>query len=108
MSFTEEMKDKILRGKWIGREEALRLAEEPLEELRQAADEIRRKVCGSGFDLCTIVNAKCGSVPKTAGTVPRAPITGRPVRRVIRCFPHRSCWRMQGAMRSRVFCGIRS
>ncbi len=60
MSFTEEMKDKILRGKWIGREEALRLAEEPLEELRQAADEIRRKVCGSGFDLCTIVNAKCG------------------------------------------------
>ncbi len=60
MSFTEEMRDKILRGKWIGREEALRLAEEPLEELRQAADEIRRKVCGSGFDLCTIVNAKCG------------------------------------------------
>ena len=60
MSFTEAMKDKILRGKWIGREEALRLAEEPLEELRQAADEIRRKVCGSGFDLCTIVNAKCG------------------------------------------------
>lgn len=60
MSFTEEMKDKILRGKWIGREEALRLAEEPLEELRQAADEIRRKVCGNGFDLCTIVNAKCG------------------------------------------------
>lgn len=60
MSFTEEMKDKILRGKWIGRGEALRLAEEPLEELRQAADEIRRKVCGSGFDLCTIVNAKCG------------------------------------------------
>ena len=60
MSLTVEMKDKILRGKWIGREEALRLAEEPLEELRQAADEIRRKVCGSGFDLCTIVNAKCG------------------------------------------------
>ncbi len=60
MSFTEEMKDKILLGEWIGREEALRLAEEPLEELRQAADEIRRKVCGSGFDLCTIVNAKCG------------------------------------------------
>ena len=60
MSFTEEMKDKILRGKGIGREEARRLAEEPLEELRQAADEIRRKVCGSGFDLCTIVNAKCG------------------------------------------------
>lgn len=60
MSFTEEMKDKILRGKWISGQEALRLVEEPLEELRLAADEIRRKVCGSGFDLCTIVNAKCG------------------------------------------------
>ncbi len=60
MSFAEEMKDKILRGKWISGQEALRLAEEPIEELRLAADEIRRKVCGSGFDLCTIVNAKCG------------------------------------------------
>ena len=60
MDFTEEMKDKVLRGEQIDREEALRLSEEPSDRLREAAEEIRRKVCGDGFDLCTIVNAKCG------------------------------------------------
>lgn len=60
MNVTEEMKRKVLDGKEIDRQEALRLAEEPLERLREAAEEIRQKVCGDGFDLCTIVNAKCG------------------------------------------------
>ncbi len=60
MDFTEEMKDKVLRGEQIDREEALRLSEEPSDRLREAAEEIRRKVCGNGFDICTIVNAKCG------------------------------------------------
>ena len=60
MDFIEEMKNKVLRGEQIDREEALRLSEEPSDRLREAAEEIRRKVCGDGFDLCTIVNAKCG------------------------------------------------
>lgn len=60
MSFVDEMKEKVLRGEHIQRQEALRLWEEPLEELKKAADEIREKVCGNGFDLCTIVNGKCG------------------------------------------------
>lgn len=60
MNVTEEMKRKVLEGKEIDRQEALRLAEEPLERLREAAEEIRQKMCGDGFDLCTIVNAKCG------------------------------------------------
>lgn len=60
MNVTEEMKRKVLEGKEIDRQEALWLAEEPLERLREAAEEIRQKVCGDGFDLCTIVNAKCG------------------------------------------------
>ena len=105
MSFTEEMKDKILRGKWIGREEALRLAEEPLEELRQAADEIRRKVCGNGFDLCTIVNAKCGRCSEDCRYCAQSAHYRTACEE---SFPHRSCWRMQGATRSRAFCGIRS
>ena len=49
-----------MRGEQIDREEALRLSEEPSDRLREAAEEIRRKVCGDGFDICTIVNAKCG------------------------------------------------
>lgn len=60
MDFTEKMKNKILRGEWIDRQEALRLAKEPLAGLVEAADKIRKSVCGNGFDLCTIVNAKCG------------------------------------------------
>ena len=60
MDLTEEMKDKVLRGERIDRQEALQLVEEPLDRLREAAEEIRKKVCGDGFDLCTIVNAKCG------------------------------------------------
>lgn len=60
MSFVSEMKEKVLCGEKITRQEALQLAGQPLTELQAAADEIRRKVCGNGFDLCTIVNGKCG------------------------------------------------
>ena len=60
MSFVSQMKEKALRGEWIQRQEALRLMEEPLSELQEAADEIREKVCGNGFDICTIINGKCG------------------------------------------------
>jgi len=60
MSFIEEMKEKALRGERIERQEALRLFREPLSALQEAADEIREKVCGNGFDICTIINGKCG------------------------------------------------
>lgn len=60
MSFVSEMKEKALRGEQIEREEALQLWKEPLGELREAADEIRKKICGNGFDICTIINGKCG------------------------------------------------
>lgn len=60
MEFTEELKQKIYAGDAITREEALALAEEPLDRLAEAANEIREKMCGNRFDMCTIVNAKCG------------------------------------------------
>lgn len=60
MNPVNELKEKILRGKHITREEALSLADAPLQELTSAADEIRRKMCGNGFDICTIINGKCG------------------------------------------------
>ena len=56
----QELKEEIYNGKRIGKEEALFLAEQPLEELSQAADEIRRHFCGDGFDICTIINGKSG------------------------------------------------
>ena len=45
----------------ITRRQALELFESPLKELLSAADDIRRRFCGDGFDLCTIINAKSGS-----------------------------------------------
>lgn len=55
-----ELKNKILNGKQITKEEALTLIDAPLAELTKAADEIRRKMCGNTFDMCTIINGKSG------------------------------------------------
>ena len=60
MSIVSELKKKILDGGQISRDEALKLIDAPLEELCDAADELRKQFCGSSFDICTIVNAKCG------------------------------------------------
>ena len=56
----QELKEEIFNGKRIGKEEALFLADQPLEELSRAADEIRRHFCGDSFDICTIINGKSG------------------------------------------------
>ena len=56
----QKMKQRVLNGELIGKEEALWLAEQPLSELSKAADEIRRHFCGNGFDICTIINGKSG------------------------------------------------
>lgn len=60
MSVVEELKQKIYAGESITRDEALKLIEAPLEELALAANEIRETVCGNRFDMCTIINGKCG------------------------------------------------
>lgn len=61
MSTISELKEKVLNGEQITREEAIQLYNEaPLDELCQAADEIRKKMSGNGFDICTIINGKCG------------------------------------------------
>lgn len=64
MSFTEELKQKIYAGADITRDEALALVNVPLEELTAAANEIRENVCENRFDMCTIVNGKCGRCPE--------------------------------------------
>ncbi len=56
----ELLKQEVLAGYQINKEEALWLSGQPLEELCPAADEIRQKFCGNQFDLCTIINGKSG------------------------------------------------
>lgn len=60
MSIVTEMKEKVQNGGLITREEAIALLEAPLSELQEAANEIRMTMCGNGFDICTIINGKCG------------------------------------------------
>lgn len=56
----EMLKNSIIGGTPIDRQQASELAEVPLEELCGCADEIRRHFCKNGFDICTIINGKCG------------------------------------------------
>ena len=60
MSFVRELGRKVRDGAEATREDALRLYSEPLEEVCDEADAIRRERCGDAFDMCGIVNAKCG------------------------------------------------
>lgn len=60
MSMLQSLKNEIISGKLINKEEALLLLNAPLEELCTAADEIREKLCGNDFDVCTIINGKSG------------------------------------------------
>lgn len=60
MNLVEKLKSKVLAGGEVTREEALGLMDAPLEALSQAADQLREHFCGDRFDLCTIVNSKCG------------------------------------------------
>lgn len=54
------LKDEVLQGKEISKEEALKLVTAPLQDLCSYADEIRKHFCGNTFDMCTIINGKSG------------------------------------------------
>lgn len=57
----KEIRNKVLDGAAISREEADRLAAYPdLDALCDAADQIRRKFVGDKVDSCSIVNARSG------------------------------------------------
>ncbi|QIB70213.1 biotin synthase BioB [Aminipila butyrica] len=61
------LKEQVLQGYHISRDEALALWEaaqqsaQQLEILCTCADDIRQYFCGNHFDICTIINGKCGS-----------------------------------------------
>lgn len=56
-----KLRDKVLGGSQIERQDALNLAKvADLDALCRAADKIRKYFCGDVFDICTIINAKSG------------------------------------------------
>ena len=60
----EKLKNKVLNGGDISRQEAVDLYKENYDELRKAAEEIREHFCQDQFDMCTIINAKSGHCPE--------------------------------------------
>lgn len=56
----EEKKEKVLNEELLTKEEAMELIKTPLEELCNAANDIRKHFCGNAFDICTIINGKSG------------------------------------------------
>ena len=56
--------EKVLNGGTLTKEEAIRLSFADLEPLCQAADRIRRHLCGNAFDMCSIINGKSGKCPE--------------------------------------------
>ncbi len=56
----QKLKEKVLQGGSITREEALFLAEGDLDELSSAANEIREHFSGSDFDMCGVISLKNG------------------------------------------------
>lgn len=60
MTGLKALTEKVLRGEQITKEEAMFLYQQPLTQLCESADEIRRHFCSNQFDLCTIINGKSG------------------------------------------------
>ncbi len=64
IDFIKSIEEKILEGRDISFEEAMKLAkfekEEDLEALYDSANRVREFFCGKEIDLCSIMNAKSG------------------------------------------------
>ena len=55
------LKNKIYGGYKISKEDAISLINTDLSELCKTANEIREHFCKNQFDICTIINGKCGN-----------------------------------------------
>lgn len=60
MNQLTSIKNRVLQGQMINKQEALIVSEAPLAELAAAANEIRAHFCGNAFDICSIINGKSG------------------------------------------------
>ena len=60
VNFTEDLKNRIINGYRISREEALILSSEPVNEITAAANELRIYFCGKKPELCSIINGRSG------------------------------------------------
>ncbi len=55
-----KLKESIINGYSIEKEEAIKLYKEDLDSLLNSADDIRKAKLGDSFDVCSIINGKSG------------------------------------------------
>lgn len=60
MCIVKELKNKVIKGELLNKDDALKLVNAPLDELTKAANDIRKHYCKDTFDICTIINGKSG------------------------------------------------
>jgi biotin synthase len=56
----QQIKNKILNGFQINKQDAMQLISADLDQLSTASNELRQHFCGNAFDICTIINGKNG------------------------------------------------
>lgn len=54
------LKEKVIEGKTLSKDDVLSLVDSDIDELCSAANGIRIKFCGQRFEICAIINAKSG------------------------------------------------
>ena len=75
MRLLEEVKARALQGIAATVEEALALNDKyTVDELCDAADEVRAARCGNEIDTCSIVNARSGRCPEDCNGARRVPV----------------------------------
>ena len=54
------LKNKVLNGYELTKEDAMNLIDAQLDDLTNAANDIRKSFCGNKFDACMLINVKSG------------------------------------------------
>lgn len=60
MNSMNNIKQRVLSGELLDKKSIMQLCDMPLKELCVAANDIRKHFCKNNFDICTIINGKCG------------------------------------------------
>lgn len=60
MSYVNDLKNKVLAGELIDYDEAVKLVDSDINELIEAANEIREHFCGEKCDVCSVISVKEG------------------------------------------------
>ena len=74
------LKNKVLKGYRISKEEALQLENTDLRSLCRAADEIRRSASGRDFDMCAVISVRGGRCSENCSFCPQASCASSEIR----------------------------